>query len=89
MKLAMRIGRHYRLRQIQPRHFEQLARACRYPADTLLAMLKDLSEQLPEEGRAVLKEMQLSGIRNDVLAKLADGLAAQCNTTRRTLGNTP
>jgi serine/threonine-protein kinase HipA len=89
MKLAMRVGRHYRMREIQPRHFEELAKACRYPANALIAMLKDLSEQLPEEGLAVLKEVQIRGMARDVLVKLLDGLAAQCKTTRRNLIDAP
>jgi len=89
MKLAMRIGRHYRIREIQPRHFEELAKSCRYPADILIAMLKGLLEQLPEEGLAVLKEVQVRGMGRDVLAKLLDGLATQCRTTQRNLGDAP
>jgi hypothetical protein len=86
MKLAMRIVRHYRLRKIQPRHFEDLAKTCRYPADVLIATLEDLSEQLPEEGLAVLKEVQVRGMEGDVLTRLSDGLATQCEITQRNLG---
>jgi serine/threonine-protein kinase HipA len=85
MRLAMRVGRHYRVREIQPRHFTELARACRYPADTLIATLRDLSGQLPDEGSALLKEVEVRGMARDVLAKLLDGLAAQCTATRRNL----
>jgi hypothetical protein len=87
MKLAMQIGRHYRIREIQPRHFEALAKACRYPADILIATLKELSEQLPDEGLAVLKEIQVRGMGRDVLAKLLDGMATQCKFTKRHLGD--
>jgi serine/threonine-protein kinase HipA len=87
MKLAMRIGRHHRIRQIQPRHFEELAESCRYPPSLMIAMLKDLSEQLPEEGLAVLKKVQAAGMELDVLVKLVDGLAAQCKTTMRNLSD--
>lgn len=85
MKLAMRIGRHYKLRQIQPRHFEELAVACRYPRDALIAMLRDLSDRLPDEGLSVMKEIESGGMARDVLTKLLDGLAAQCAATRRAL----
>jgi hypothetical protein len=78
--------RHSR-KEIRPRHFEELAKACRYPPDILIAMLKDLSEQLPDEGLAVLKEVEVRGMGRDVLAKLLDGLAKQCETTRRNLGD--
>jgi serine/threonine-protein kinase HipA len=89
MKLAMRVGRHYRMREIQPRHFEELAKACRYPADTLIATLGDLSAQLPDEALVALKEVEVTGMAREVLAKLLDGLAAQCNATKRKLGDAP
>jgi hypothetical protein len=57
-----------------------------YPADTLLAMLRDLSEQLPDEGLVLLKDVEDRGMARDVLAKLLDGLAAQCSATKRKLG---
>jgi serine/threonine-protein kinase HipA len=85
IKLAMRIGRYYRIREIQPRHFEELAKACRYPADVLIAMLKDLSERLPDEGLAVLQAIQMKGMGQEVFVKLLDGLVAQCKAARRSL----
>jgi serine/threonine-protein kinase HipA len=87
MKLAMRVGRYYRMKEIQPRHFGELAKACRYPADLLIATLKDLSEQLPDEGLAVLKEVEIRGMGRDVLDKLLDGLTRQCEATQRNLGH--
>ena len=81
MKLAMQIGRHYRLKEVQPRHFEELAKSCRYPAETLIAVLKDLSERLPDEASALLREVEVRGMTHDVLAKLLDGLSAQCRAT--------
>jgi serine/threonine-protein kinase HipA len=85
MKLAMQIGRHYRLREILPRHFEELAKACRYPAQTLIATLTDLTGQLPDEGLSLLKEIEARGMRREVLMKLLDGLSTQCKATERHL----
>jgi serine/threonine-protein kinase HipA len=85
MKLAMRIGRYYRMKDIQPRHFEALAKVCRYPADTLIATLGDLSARLPDEALTLLKAVEVRGMARAVLAKLLDGLAAQCNATKRHL----
>jgi hypothetical protein len=42
---------------------------------------------LPDEGLAVLKEVEITGMARDVLAKLLDGLAAQCKITRGKLGD--
>ena len=87
MKLAMRIGKHYRLREIQRRHFEELARACRYPADRLISVLRELCGQLPDEGVAVLKEVEIRGMAREVLVRLLDGLTAQCRAVARVLGD--
>lgn len=86
MKLAMRIGRHYRMREIQPPHFEELAKACRYPADGLMAALQDLAQRLPDESVGLLKEIEVKGMVRSVLARLRDGLAAQCKATIRLIG---
>jgi serine/threonine-protein kinase HipA len=85
MKLAMQIGRHYRLKEIQPRHFVELAKVCRFPADSLLGMLKELAERLPDEGSAAMEENARSGMAGEVLTQLLDGLVAQCKATSRSL----
>ncbi len=72
-------------KEILPRHFGELAKACRFPADALLATLEDLSVQLPDEGLAVMKEIESTGMAHEVLVKLLDGLAAQCKATSRSL----
>lgn len=63
-----------------------LAKACRYPADALITVLQDLAERLPDEAAALLEEIELKGMARIVLARLHDGLAAQCKVTRRLIG---
>lgn len=86
MKLAMRVGRHYRMREIQPRHFEELARACRYPVEAQMAALQDLAERLPDESATLLEEAGVKGAARTVLTRLQAGLVAQCETTKRLIG---
>jgi serine/threonine-protein kinase HipA len=81
MKLAMRIGRHYRFREIQPRHFEELATSCRYSPAVLLATLADLAIRLPDEASAIITELHDAKIRSHTLHKLLDGLASNCKAT--------
>jgi hypothetical protein len=78
MKLAMRIGRHYRLREIQPRHFVELAKSCRYSPDTLLATLGNLAAQVPDEASAIIAELRHAEIADEMLERLLDGLASHC-----------
>lgn len=86
MKLAMRIGGHDRLREIQPRHFEKLAISCRYSQDALLAALSDLAMRLPDEGSAIISEMLNTSVGSHMLHNLLDGLAANCKTILVRLG---
>jgi hypothetical protein len=44
-----------------------------------------LSAQLPDEALTLLKAVEVRGMARAVLAKLLDGLAAQCNATKRNL----
>jgi serine/threonine-protein kinase HipA len=46
IRLALRIGGHYRVREILPRHFRKLAIAASYSADILLSMLAEFSSRL-------------------------------------------
>jgi serine/threonine-protein kinase HipA len=85
MKLAMRIGRHYRVREIQPRHFKELAKACGYSAEVLLATLAELAERLPDEALVVAKEVGGDEVAREVMGMLVDKLNMQCAATRRSL----
>jgi serine/threonine-protein kinase HipA len=85
IRLALRIGGHYRLREILPRHFRKLALAGSHSPDGLLAMLGEVSSRLPDEAAALLKETSEKGMSRAVLAKLVDGVAAQCRLVRRHL----
>jgi serine/threonine-protein kinase HipA len=87
IKLALRIGGHYRLREILPRHFRKLAVAGNYSPDALIAMLGELSRRLPDEAGALLKENVEKGMSRPVLTRLVDGVAAQCRLVQRQLGD--
>jgi len=85
MKLAMRIGKHYKMREIQSRHFIDLAKACRYPASKLLAILSELAEQLPDEALSLSEEFRRTSIAHDLMDRLIESIAAQCAATLRTI----
>jgi hypothetical protein len=57
MKLAMRIGRHYRVREIQLGHFAELAKACSYPEERAFDLLRNLAEELPDEPSGVARSI--------------------------------
>lgn len=78
MKLAMRIGAYYRGRQIQTRHFEDLARSCRYPPEELRGSMMELAQVLPDEASALGASMRRQGVAGEITAILVDALAKRC-----------
>jgi serine/threonine-protein kinase HipA len=82
-KMAMRIGGHYRLREILPRHFHKLALACNYPPDALVTMLLSLCDRLPDEAASLGKDVTTKGMDRPVLDKLVDGVTSQCQAVKR------
>jgi len=88
MKLAMRIGNYYRLRQIQPRHFDDLARSCRYPPEELRASLAEMAQVLPDEAAALGATLRKRVAAGQTLVALVDALAKHCREVLGRLGAT-
>jgi serine/threonine-protein kinase HipA len=78
MKLAMRVGRHFKIQEILPRHFDELARACNYPAERLRELMRDLADRLPDEASTIQREIRMKGMEHEVLSKIVDGIGSQC-----------
>ena len=78
IKLAMRIGGHYKIREILPRHFHQLALACNYASERMMSTLTELARQLPDEAAVLAKDVGSPNAPNSILPGLLTALAAQC-----------
>ena len=78
MKLAMRVGNYYRLRQIQPRHFDDLARSCRYPPEEVRGSLLELTQVLPDEAAALGASLRGLTTADETLGILVDAIDRQC-----------
>jgi serine/threonine-protein kinase HipA len=89
MKLAMRVGNYYRLRQIQLRHFDDLARSCRYPAEELRGSLMELSQVLPDEAAALSASLRGLTAARETLGVLVDAIDRQCRAVLGRLAATP
>ena len=85
MKLAMQVGRHYRLKEIQPRHFGALARTCGLPEQTAVETLKDLAMRLPSAAAQLLKSIHSSVTARKVLENLVRGVTEQCRATEKAI----
>ncbi|MFU8847869.1 MAG: type II toxin-antitoxin system HipA family toxin [Opitutales bacterium] len=69
-RFAMKIGAYYKDAQIQPRHFDKMARSCEFPAQELRQMASGMASQLPNAAERILDEMTRQGITHPVLDKL-------------------
>ena len=72
MRLAMSVGdnRHYRVHNIQPRHFQQTASSVGVPAGTVATALRQIADYLPEAVETVC-----SSLPDDFPAELRDSIA--------------
>lgn len=89
MKLAMRVGKYYRLRQIQLRHFDDLARSCRYPSEELRGLLMELTQVLPDEAATLAATLRGLAAAGETLGVLVDGIDRQCREVLSRLAAAP
>jgi serine/threonine-protein kinase HipA len=83
-KLAMRVGRHYRLDTIQARHWNDAARALGLPADALMQRLRDMTAALPDAIAGVSRAVERQKLRHPNLARLCTGLSERVIQIART-----
>lgn len=86
LKLAMKIGPDYRLRDIGPREWRKLADTVRVDADGLLGRIQDLAVRVPDEAAGLRDRLHGEGLDHEVIDRLADRLAARADSCRRALG---
>jgi serine/threonine-protein kinase HipA len=80
VKLAMKIGGEYRLKQIGLRQWEKFARKTQVNADALTARLVSMAKQLPDEVNAARKRAQEDGLKEVmVIERLAAQLISPCS----------
>lgn len=77
-KLALKIGREYRLQRIDRRDWETCARELRLPAKGLLHRILQLAEALPDAAKETAHQLQSSGITAPIIPKLVAALGGHC-----------
>lgn len=73
-RFAMKIGGYYKDNQIQPRHFDKLARTCEFPAQTMRRIVTDMAERIPDAADLVLRAMSDKGVSHQVVDNLVESL---------------
>jgi serine/threonine-protein kinase HipA len=85
IKLSMKVGGEYQLRQIGIRQWRKLAREVRIDADGLVARLRAMTEQLPDEVSAARVKAHDEGLDSPTIDRLAAGLIERAEECRKAL----
>lgn len=75
LKLAMKLGGEYRLRDIGARHIARMATEVRQNPGRWIERARDLAGRTPDEVMAIAGEMQAEGLKHEIVGRLADLIA--------------
>lgn len=73
-RFAMKIGGYYKDSQIQPRHFDKLARTCEFPARSMRKIVVGMAERMPDAADRVASAMIDQGVTHPVVSNLVESL---------------
>jgi len=85
LKLAMKIGPDYRLRDIGQREWRRLAETVRVDPDPLIQRIGGLAGQLPDEAASLRDRFRAEGLEHDVIDHLTGRLSARADDCRKML----
>lgn len=75
LKLAMKLGGEYRLRDIGARHIARMAMEVRQNPRQWIERARDLAGRTPDEVMAIAGEMQAEGLKHEIVGRLAELIA--------------
>ncbi len=84
LKLAMKLGGKYRLRDISARSWKKLSEELRLDKKEVVRRICEMAGKLPLETQAIRKRLEGSGIKHRVLNRLTDRLSAHAEKCART-----
>jgi serine/threonine-protein kinase HipA len=85
IRLAMKLGGEYLLRNIGLRQWQKLAKEVRMDEDVVLARALAVAEAIPEEVPRVAAQMRREGVKHSILGKLEKELPARAAHCRKLL----
>jgi serine/threonine-protein kinase HipA len=83
LKLAMKLGGKYRLRDISARSWEKLSEELRMDKKEITGRVCEIARKLPIEAWAIRKRLEESGIEHPVLDRLTERLTAHAEKCER------
>jgi serine/threonine-protein kinase HipA len=75
LKLAMKIGGKYRIREIGLHEWRRLAADLGFDEDHLVSRVREMAARIPDLSTALLSHVRGDGLTHAALARLADGAA--------------
>lgn len=85
MKLSMKVGGEYLFHDVGIRQWQKLAREIRIDADEMIARLRTMAEQLPDEVNAACAKARSEGLNQPIIDRLAAELAKRAEQCRNSL----
>ncbi len=85
VKLSMKVGGEYRLREIGMRQWRKLAAEIRVDADELLARLRAMAGRLPDEVSVARARAQREGLKKPFIARWAKELTKRAQACQKAL----
>lgn len=79
MKLAMKVGGHYRLDNIVLRHWQEWARDAGVNPDAIVDRIRQMSARLPDELQMEAERMKSEGLTHPIIARLVDSLISRAS----------
>ncbi len=83
IKLAMKIGSDYKLRDIGQREWRQLAEKNRLDPDQLLDRIREFAARIPDEAAVVRDRMRDEGLHHGVIDRLCDRLSKRAAESKQ------
>ena len=80
IKLAMKVGGKYRVRDIGPAHFAELASAVRLDSDEMVQRVSTMADALPDHASDVLRRCRSEGLSHAILDTLVERLISRART---------
>ena len=85
VKLAMKIGGEYRLRDIGLRHWQKLATELRLGEEKLIDRIRAMAQAMPDQAAAIQKQIEEEGLSHVTITRLCKRLATRAVACQKLL----
>jgi serine/threonine-protein kinase HipA len=86
VKLAMKLGGEYLIREIRLYHWKKMAAELRLDTDQLVQRVDSFAEQLPELANKIHQQLEKEGLKHHILTRLAETITERSKLCRKILG---